>query len=92
MCRDGQLVGIATITDVKKVPQEKWAATPVKKIMTSEPLYTVSPEDNLNKALTLIAKNDINQVIISDQGKCGGLLSRADIISLIQMNSELGIR
>jgi Zn-dependent protease/CBS domain-containing protein len=92
VCRDGKLVGIATITDVKKVPQDKWATTPVSKIMTSEPLYMVAPEDNLHKALTLIAKNDINQVLISDQGKCGGLLSRADIIHLIQMNSELGLR
>jgi Zn-dependent protease/CBS domain-containing protein len=92
VCRDGKLVGIATITDVKKVPQDKWAATPVKKIMTSKLLYTVTPEDNLHKALTMIAKNDINQVLISDQGKCGGLLSRADIIHLIQMNSELGLR
>ncbi len=92
VCRDGKVVGIATITDVKKVPQDKWASTPVKKIMTSEPLYSVTPEDNLNKALMLIAKNDVNQVLISDQGKCSGLLSRADIIRLIQMNSELGIR
>jgi Zn-dependent protease/CBS domain-containing protein len=92
VCQDGKVVGIATITDVKKVPQDKWASTPVKKIMTSEPLYSVTPEDNLNKALMLIAKNDVNQVLISDQGKCSGLLSRADIIRLIQMNSELGIR
>jgi Zn-dependent protease/CBS domain-containing protein len=92
VCHNGQLVGIATITDVKKVPQDKWAVTPVKQIMTSEPLYTVSPEENLNTAMMLIAKNDVNQVLISDQGKCGGLLSRADIIRLIQVNAELGIR
>lgn len=92
VCRDGKLVGIATITDVKKVPQEKWTTTPVKQIMTSQPLYAVSPEDNLNTALMLIAKNDINQVLINDQGKCGGLLSRADIIHLIQVHSELGLR
>ncbi len=91
VCRDGKLVGIATITDVKKVPQDRWVTTPVKQIMTSETLYTVSPEDNLNTAMTLIAKNDINQVLISDQGKCGGLLSRADIIHLIQVHSELGL-
>jgi Zn-dependent protease/CBS domain-containing protein len=92
VCQDGRLIGIATITDVKKLSQDKWATTPVEKIMTRDPLYTVFPEDNLNKALTLIAKNDINQVLIDDQGKCAGLLSRADIIRLIQMNSELGIR
>ncbi|OGO00114.1 MAG: hypothetical protein A2Y58_06020 [Chloroflexi bacterium RBG_13_51_52] len=92
VCRDGQLVGIATITDVKKISQDKWTVTPVSQIMTVEPLYTVSPEDNLHAALAMIAKNDINQVLIIDQGKCGGLLSRADIIRLIQMNRELGLK
>jgi Zn-dependent protease/CBS domain-containing protein len=92
VCQNEQLIGIATITDVKKIPQDKWSETPVGRIMTSEPLYTVSPEDNLNVALTMIAKNDINQVLINDNGKCGGLLGRADIIRLIQMNRELGIK
>jgi len=92
VCKEGKLVGIATITDIKKIPQDKWSETSVSKIMTSEPLYTVSPEDNLNIALVMIAKNDINQVLINDQGKCGGILSRADIIRLIQMNRELGIK
>ncbi|MDD5338294.1 MAG: site-2 protease family protein [Dehalococcoidales bacterium] len=92
VCKDGKMVGIATISDIKKVKQEKWATTPVKKIMTTKPLYTVAPEDNLNKALLLIAKYDVNQVLINNQGKCGGLLSRADVIRLIQMNTELGIK
>ena len=91
VCKDDKLVGIATITDVKKIPQDKWAETPVSRIMTAEPLYTVTPDDNLNVALVMIAKNDINQVLINDNGKCGGLLSRADIIRLIQMNRELGL-
>jgi Zn-dependent protease/CBS domain-containing protein len=92
VCKDGRLIGIATITDVKKLTPDKWASTPIKQIMTSQPLYTVSPEDNLNTAMVLIAKNDVNQVLINDNGKCGGLLSRADIIRLIQVNRELGLR
>jgi len=92
VCREDKLIGIATITDIKKIAQEKWAETPVSKIMTSEPLYTVSPEDNLNVAMVMIAKNDINQVLINENGKCGGILSRADIIRFIQMDRELGLR
>jgi Zn-dependent protease/CBS domain-containing protein len=91
VCQDGRLVGIATITDVKKIPQDKWAATPVKQMMTTGPLYTVSPEDNLNTALGLIAQHDINQVLIKEQDRCAGMLSRADIIHLIQMSQELGL-
>ncbi len=92
VCKDSRLIGIATITDIRKISQDKWAETPVSKIMTSEPLYTVTPEDNLNVAMIMIAKNDINQVLINENGKCGGLLSRADIIRFIQMDRELGIR
>jgi Zn-dependent protease/CBS domain-containing protein len=91
VCQDSRLVGIATITDVKKIPQDKWAVTPVKQMMTTGPLYTVSPEDNLNTALGLIAQHDINQVLIKEQDRCAGLLSRADIIHLIQMSQELGL-
>lgn len=59
--------------------------------MSGKTLQTVSPDDNLNTAMTLIAKNDINQVLIKDGGKCGGLLTRADIIRYIQMSQELGL-
>ena len=91
VCRDDRLVGIVTITDVKKISQEQWGVTPVERIMTASPLYTVSPEDNLNTAMVLIAQHDINQVLIKENDKCAGLLSRADIIRFIQMSHELGV-
>jgi Zn-dependent protease/CBS domain-containing protein len=91
VCQDERLLGIATITDAKKIPQERWAVTSVREIMTTSPLYTVSLEDNLNTALGLIARHDVNQVLIKEQGKCTGLLSRADIIRFIQMSHELGL-
>jgi Zn-dependent protease/CBS domain-containing protein len=91
VCRDGQLTGIATIDDIKKVPQERWAETRVKDIMTGGNLYTVSPDDNLNTAMELIARHNINQVLIKDGGQCAGILTRADIIRNIQMSQELGI-
>lgn len=92
VCRDNQLLGIATIADIKKIPQERWATTPVKEIMSGTNLQTVSPDDDLNTALQLIAKNDINQVIIKDNGNCAGLLTRADIIRYVQTSQELGLR
>jgi Zn-dependent protease/CBS domain-containing protein len=91
VCRDDRLAGIVTITDVKKVPQEQWNTTPVERIMTADPLYTVTPEDNLNTAMQLIAKHDINQVLIKENEKCAGMLTRADIIRFIQMSHELGM-
>ncbi|MDP3879056.1 MAG: site-2 protease family protein [Dehalococcoidales bacterium] len=92
VCRDGKLLGIVTITDVKELPRDKWAETPVEQIMTRDPLYMVSPEDNLNTAMKLIAQHDINQVLINQQGRCAGLLSRSDIIRHLQLNQELGMQ
>jgi len=92
ICQDGNPVGIVTITDVKELSQEKWAQTPVKEIMTRAPLYSVTPEDDLNTALKLIAQHDLNQVLVLSQGKCVGLLSRADIIRHLQFSQELGVK
>ncbi len=91
VCRDGQLIGIATINDVKKIPQNRWAETKVSQIMTSDPLYTVLPEDNLNTVMKLLAQHDINQVIIKREGQCTGILGRADIIRHLQFSQELGL-
>jgi Zn-dependent protease/CBS domain-containing protein len=91
VCQDQRLIGIVTIKDISKVPQNKWPTTPVKNIMSATELQTVSPDDDLYKALQLIARNDINQVVIKDNDRCAGLLTRADIIRYVQMSEETGI-
>ena len=92
VCRDNQLMGIVTITDVRDVPQNRWGDTTVEQIMTREPLYTVSPEDNVYTALKMVTQHNINQVLIKQEEKCAGLLSRADIINHLQFTQELGVR
>ena len=92
VCKDGQLIGIVTITDVRDVPQNRWADTTVEQIMTTDPLYTVSPEDSVYVALKMVTQHNINQVLVKQGEKCVGLLSRADIINHLQFTRELGIR
>lgn len=90
VCDGEKLVGIVTITDVREVRHSEWDNTTVEKIMTRDPLYTVSPADNVNTAFRILAKQNINQVVVVEDGKCAGLLSRADIISHLQFVQELG--
>lgn len=92
VCQDDRAVGIVTITDIKELPQDKWARTPVEEIMTREPLYSVAPEDDINSAMRLLAQHDVNQVLVLRQGQCVGLLSRADIIQHLQFSQELGMK
>jgi CBS domain-containing protein len=91
VCANDKLQGIVTIDDVKKVPRDQWAVTRAERIMTRSPLYTVAPEDGLNEAFKLIGQHNINQVLVTQDGKCQGMLSRADIISHLQLHQDLGI-
>lgn len=92
VCQNGQTLGIITMTDIKGLSKDKWATTPVEKIMTRSPLYSVGAEDTVNVALKLLAEHDINQVLVSEQGKCSGILKRSDIINYLQLSHELGSR
>lgn len=88
----GDLLGIATITDVRKLPQEKWGETPVSEIMTRLPLKTIEPEEDITAALRLIAENDLNQVPVVERNRPVGMLNRADIIRQLQLRKTLGLK
>jgi Zn-dependent protease/CBS domain-containing protein len=86
------LLGIATITDVRKLSQEKWSQTPVSQIMTRAPLKTVGAEEDVTAALRLIAENDLNQVPVVEGNRPVGMLNRADIIRQLQVRKTLGLK
>jgi CBS domain-containing protein len=92
VCDDTGTVGIVTISDVKGLPQDQWPTTTVDRIMTRSPIYSVTPEDDLNQAMNLIAQHDLNQVLVMSGGQCAGLLSRAEVIRYLQLAHELRIR
>lgn len=89
---DGRLVGIVTLTDVKGLPQQRWHQARVAEIMSRDPLYSVAPDDDLGVALRLLAEHNLNQVLVLQDSKLVGLLSRADVIRYLQLRQELGIR
>ncbi|MDD5094890.1 MAG: site-2 protease family protein [Dehalococcoidia bacterium] len=92
VCHDNRPVGIVTVTDIKKAPQNQWTIKKVSDIMTREPLYSVNLEDDLEAAFALISQHDVNQVLVLRDAQCAGLLSRADIIQHLRLSRELGAK
>jgi Zn-dependent protease/CBS domain-containing protein len=90
--RDGQLVGIVTLTDVREKPREEWASLTVGDIMTPAPLYTTSPGQGVDAALQLMAAHDINQLPVVEDGRLVGMLSRANVVRYLQVLEELNLR
>jgi Zn-dependent protease/CBS domain-containing protein len=92
VCLDNKLLGIVTLADVKRIPQDKWSNTPVQEVMTRSPLLSVNQEDDLNGALKILAQNGLNQIAVMEDGRLVGLLSRADVIRYLQTRQELGVK
>ncbi len=83
------LSGIVTLSDVKGLPREAWYDTPVSKIMTRSPLYSVSPDDDLMAAMRLIGDHHLNQLLVLDGGRLVGMIRRADILRYLHVSQEL---
>lgn len=88
--RNDRLEGLVTITDVKKVPRESWAAESVRQIMRMEDqVQTIRADAELSKALEIMQKDDYNQLPVMQDGKLYGLISRSDVLQYIQFKLEV---
>ncbi len=86
-----ELLGLVTLTDIRKVPRDDWATTTVYRVMTPiDKLKTVGLRDDLAGVLLIMATNDVNQVPMMDGRWLRGLIHRSDVIRYIQVRQALG--
>ncbi len=91
---DGGLAGIVTLSDVRRVARELWPTARVTDIMTRyAELALVRPDDELDKALDLLQKREVNQLpAVDEDGRTVvGLLTRAGILRLVDTRLKLGV-
>ena len=87
----GELSGLITLTDVRKVPREEWPSTSVYRAMTpATQLHTVAPGQRLTEVLHIMVERDINQLPVVRGREAIGMLDRADVMRFIQIRRELG--
>ncbi len=87
-----ELLGLITLTDAQKLDREHWPTTSVYRAMTPfEKLQTVPPEESATAVLQLMNEKDVNQVPVVDGRRIVGIISRADILRLIQVRRAVAI-
>jgi Zn-dependent protease len=91
MVEAGRLAGIVSVTDAEEVPQPAWPATTVGEVMTRAPLKTVGRDTGLDHALRLLVEDSLNQLPVVDGGRVVGMLTRADVLSVLQLRETLGV-
>ena len=86
-----ELLGLLTMRDLKRVPREEWAATSVFKAMTPrEKLYVVDVREDVTEAMQVMAREGVHQLPVLEGGLFIGFVTRADVLRLMQLRSELG--
>ncbi len=86
----GRLLGLITPRDVSKIPRDRWEQTTVSEAMRPlKELHMVSPDTPVLDALKLMARNDVNQLPVVAQGSLQGIVSRSQIVQLLQVRAAL---
>jgi Zn-dependent protease/CBS domain-containing protein len=86
----GRLVGIVTPRDVSKIARDRWASTTVREAMRPlQQLQIITPDTPVLDALKLMARNDVNQLPVVANGTLQGMVSRSQLVQLLQVRSAL---
>jgi Zn-dependent protease/predicted transcriptional regulator len=84
------LLGLISIRDLQRVPQEEWPQTSAFRAMTPrEKLHVTSSDADLAGVMETMAANDVHQLPVVDGGLFVGFVTRADVLRLLQVRSEL---
>jgi Zn-dependent protease/CBS domain-containing protein len=82
---DGSHVkGIVTFTDVQKVAREDRKNVKVSQIMTKG-IITAKENDEAVTVLKLLTKNSIGRIIVKNDEKMIGIVSRTDVLRAVQL-------
>jgi Zn-dependent protease/CBS domain-containing protein len=86
-----RLAGMITLSDIRHVPREKWGSTPIERVMVPvERLHVVTPQQNLNDVLPLMAGRDVNQLPVVQDGVPVGVVSRDGVTRYLEVRRSLG--
>jgi CBS domain-containing protein len=90
VAQDGRLVGLVCLEDIRKVPRADWDAASVLSIMTpADQLDVVTPQEDASEALQRLARRDVSQMPVVQDGRLVGMLRRRDILRWLQIQSEM---
>lgn len=86
-----RILGMVTLNDLREVNQEKWHQTTVEKVMTgSSKLIYVSPHSEAVEVMIKMAYGNTGRVLVVENHRLVGIISRTDMMKLINMHMLLG--
>lgn len=88
--RDESVLGLVTIESIKKIQRDMWNQTTVGTIteLLRDDLIA-APDDTVISAMKKLFANQIGRMVVIEDDKLIGMISRTDILNYIRVYSEL---
>src|SRR5712692_1803680 len=88
--KNGRVVGLITPHEVKDVERTRWPQMMVSEAMRPlASLHGVKPATSVTDALETMGREDVNQVVVLSNGDLDGIVSRGNVLRLLQTRAEL---
>jgi Zn-dependent protease/predicted transcriptional regulator len=89
---NGHIAGRVTPQEVKEVARNRWPYTTVGDIMRPlDKLHAVDPGTPVADALESMGRDDINQLPVVSDHRLEGVISRSQVLRLLQARAELNM-
>lgn len=88
----GEIKGLITPHEIKKVERNLWPYITVNDVMRRmSEVRTITPNAPIIEALEVMGREDLNQLPVTKDGRLEGIVSRGNILRLLQNRVELQI-
>jgi CIC family chloride channel protein len=88
--KDGELLGIVTFDDLRKVPEERQDEIRVEDVAVKE-VIVVYPDENMKQVMDRLYQNNVGRLLVVEREspkKLIGIVTRTDAISAYEMAAE----
>lgn len=86
------IIGVITLRDVKEIPRQKWPSTTAGAIVkTIEKDQLIGADESVMKAVDKMARTHTSHFLVEAEGEIVGIVTRTDLIKIMQIRDELGI-
>jgi len=90
VCESGVLIGLVGLTQIKAVPREEWPRVTVGEVMVPvSDRVTVAPGARAVEVLRRLQTEDADGLIVARDRRAEGVLTKADVVTLLGLRMEL---
>lgn len=84
--KDDELKGFVTLKEVKDIPRSNWDKVTVEEVVAPHRKESeISPENDAFSALEMMTREGRGRIIVTEQGKIVGLITRNGIATYVQL-------